>query len=443
VRIPSAAAAAAQPPAAMDRDGRPGWLTSLGLAFLSFNSGMAIYRSIHDPYAVAFIVVAYIALILLFRCLHLLERNAPGRRGRGLKATVWGLATLLTVMFSYKSCRSGARSSSGPWGCSPPAQASTPSSSRARRSPEATTHLSLDFSQSTMSVEICNLHDIFYKNHNEMNRGLQGDMNEHESLVAACKQADVVISAVGHRGPEDLEDGQLKIVAAIKEAGNIKRFVPSEYGCDVDQAGEEQEAAVEPARSILLAKHRVREAVREAGIPHTFICSYWAHGFVLPRLGDPQIDAPPTTKVTVFGDDKTRVIFVHEKDMSMLVMRAVEDPRTLNKILYVRPPANVCSFSHLVSLWEDKIGRSLDKYHMPQEELLKRIQESPFPLNFQLAMVHATVAAGVCDQAINESTGVEATQLYPDFNFATVHDYMDSLLLAAHPHLINHPTTTA
>ncbi|XP_062188729.1 uncharacterized protein LOC133892005 [Phragmites australis] len=85
----------------MDRDGRPGWLPSLGFAFLSFNCGMAIYRSRDDPSSVAFVVIAYLALIILFRCLHLFERN-PGRRGRGLKAAVWGLSTLLTLMFSYK-----------------------------------------------------------------------------------------------------------------------------------------------------------------------------------------------------------------------------------------------------------------------------------------------------------------------------------------------------
>jgi 5-methylthioribose kinase len=75
-------------------------------------------------------------------------------------------------------------------------------------------------------------------------------MNEHESLVAAVKQADVVISAVGHHhGPQELHQGQLNIVAAIKQAGNVKRFVPSEYGMDVEQG---LEAVVEPARSMLL-----------------------------------------------------------------------------------------------------------------------------------------------------------------------------------------------
>ncbi|GJN06572.1 hypothetical protein PR202_ga24315 [Eleusine coracana subsp. coracana] len=86
--------------------------------------------------------------------------------------------------------------------------------------------------------------------------------------------------------------------------------------------------------------------------------------------------------------------------MSMLVMKAVEDPRTLNKILYVRPPANMCSFSDLVGVWEEKTGKRLHKYHMPQEELVKRIQESPFPLNFQRGN-------GACDHG-------SSTRLRPD-----------------------------
>uniref|UniRef100_A0A0D9UYT9 Uncharacterized protein n=1 Tax=Leersia perrieri TaxID=77586 RepID=A0A0D9UYT9_9ORYZ len=90
----------------MDRGGRPGWLPSIGFAFLSFNCGMAIYRSSSDPSSVAFIVVAYLALIALFRCLHLLERAPAGPREgpnrRLLKAAVWGLSTLLTLMFSFK-----------------------------------------------------------------------------------------------------------------------------------------------------------------------------------------------------------------------------------------------------------------------------------------------------------------------------------------------------
>lgn len=79
------------------------WLTALGFAFLTFNSGMAIYRSDGERGAVTFVVASYLDLVLLFACLRLFER-APrdSPRREWLKAAVWGLTTLLTVMFSHK-----------------------------------------------------------------------------------------------------------------------------------------------------------------------------------------------------------------------------------------------------------------------------------------------------------------------------------------------------
>ncbi|CAL9091846.1 unnamed protein product, partial [Musa textilis] len=77
------------------------WLPALGLAFLTYNSAAAVYRSIDDPWAVAFVVVAYVDLLLLFWCLRKFERSTESNRG-GLKAAVWFLATLLTGMFAHK-----------------------------------------------------------------------------------------------------------------------------------------------------------------------------------------------------------------------------------------------------------------------------------------------------------------------------------------------------
>ena len=48
---------------------------------------------------------------------------------------------------------------------------------------------------------------------------VQGDLNDHGSLVAALKQVDIVISVVGGAV---LLDGQLKLIEAIKEVGHIK-----------------------------------------------------------------------------------------------------------------------------------------------------------------------------------------------------------------------------
>ena len=51
---------------------------------------------------------------------------------------------------------------------------------------------------------------------------MQGDLYDHEKLVKAIKEVDVVISTVSQVQIAD----QVKIIAAIKEAGNIKVVSP-------------------------------------------------------------------------------------------------------------------------------------------------------------------------------------------------------------------------
>ncbi|XP_038978557.1 uncharacterized protein LOC120108917 [Phoenix dactylifera] len=79
------------------------WLQPLALAFLTFNSGAALYRSRSDPWGVAFVVTSYVDLLSLFWCLRRFESTHEGSPGRGiLKMAVWSLSTLLTAMFSYR-----------------------------------------------------------------------------------------------------------------------------------------------------------------------------------------------------------------------------------------------------------------------------------------------------------------------------------------------------
>ena len=67
-------------------------------------------------------------------------------------------------------------------------------------------------------------------------------------------------------------------------------------------------------------------------------------------------------------------VFNKEEDIGTFTIKAIDDPRTLNKILYIRPPANTYSFNELVSLWEKKIGKTLERIYVPEEQLLKQIQ---------------------------------------------------------------------
>ncbi|MQL76978.1 hypothetical protein Taro_009370, partial [Colocasia esculenta] len=153
------------------------------------------------------------------------------------------------------------------------------------------------------------------------------DLYDHESLVSAIKQVDVVISTVGTgQVPE-----QTKITAAIKEAGNVKvthqnpllligetgyqksrlteflrfsqRFFPSEFGNDVD---------------------RVHARLLEAeGIPHTIVSSNFFTGYFLPSLAQPGfLSSPPRNKVIILDDGNPKAIFVNEEDIGMYTILA-------------------------------------------------------------------------------------------------------------------------
>ncbi|KAJ6896655.1 phenylcoumaran benzylic ether reductase POP1 [Populus alba x Populus x berolinensis] len=249
---------------------------------------------------------------------------------------------------------------------------------------------------------------------------LVGDLFDHESLVKAIKQVDVVISTVGHA--QLIE--QDRIIAAIKEAGNVKRFFPSEFGNDVDRVN-----AVEPARSAFATKANIRRAIEAEGIPYTYVSSNFFSGYFLVSFNQPGATAPPRDKVVILGDGNPKAVFNKEDDIATYTIKAVEDPRTLNKILYIKPPANTISFNDLVSLWEKKIGKTLERIYVPEEQLLKNIQEASVPANVVLSIGHSVFVKGDhTNFEIEPSFGVEASELYPDVKYTTVDEYLNQFV---------------
>uniref|UniRef100_A0A0D9UVU2 NmrA-like domain-containing protein n=1 Tax=Leersia perrieri TaxID=77586 RepID=A0A0D9UVU2_9ORYZ len=248
---------------------------------------------------------------------------------------------------------------------------------------------------------------------------LHGDLYDHASLLAAVRDADVVISTLGALQIAD----QTKLIAAIKEAGNVSRFIPSEFGLDPDHTG-----AVEPVKSIFAGKAAVRRAVEEAGIPYTYVVSNYFAGYSLPVLGQNLPPAPPVDRVVILGDGKTKVVFVEEDDIGTLTVRAAVDPRAENKAVHIRPAANTVSHEELIAVWEKKTGKKLERVYVPEDAVLKQIQESPIPLNILLSIAHAAYIRGETTTPLDPATDLEATELYPDVKYTTVDEYLDRLL---------------
>ncbi|KAG0465328.1 hypothetical protein HPP92_019492 [Vanilla planifolia] len=257
---------------------------------------------------------------------------------------------------------------------------------------------------------------------------LYGDLDDHESLVKAIKHVDIVISAVGSLQLAN----QIKITDAIKEAGNVKRFLPSEFGLDVERVADVE--LLEPVAAVMVPKREIRQVIRAAGIPYTIISNNYFAGCTLPHLV--QI-APPTDKVVIFGDGNPKrlgseCVFLAEEDIGMFTIKAADDPRTLNKIVYARPPGNIYSHNELVAIWEKKTGKTLERVFLSEEDVLKTIKEAPVgphPYGLILGIKYMVLMKGAClGFEIDPSVGAEATELYPEVRYTTVEEYYNRIL---------------
>ncbi|XWS25786.1 hypothetical protein CRYUN_Cryun27aG0097300 [Craigia yunnanensis] len=156
-------------------------------------------------------------------------------------------------------------------------------------------------------------------------------------------------------------------------------------------------------------------------------CFRWLNGMNPVHVKSQRISEgatlPPRDKVVILGDGNAKAVFNYEGDIGTYTIKAVDEPRTLNKILYIRPPKNIYSFNKVVPLWEKLIGKTLEKTYVPEDQLLKQIQEAPIPLNELLAISHSAFVKG--DQTnfvIESSFGVEASELYPDVKYTIVEE---------------------
>ncbi|CAO2161863.1 unnamed protein product [Urochloa humidicola] len=249
---------------------------------------------------------------------------------------------------------------------------------------------------------------------------VKGDLYDHASLVPPMKAADVVISALGTRQVAD----QTLLIAAINEAGNVKRFLPSEFWMDADHT-----AAVEPARTaVYAARASVRRAVEAAGVPHTYVlCGYFA-GENLPSVGQVLSPYPPTEEAVILGGGDTKVSYVAEEDVGTYTVLAAADPRAENRMLYIKPPANTMSHNQLLDLWVKKTGKGFRRVHVAVDALLKMIREAPLALGITLSVAHAAYILGETDFKVDPAKGVDAGELYPDVEYTTVSEYLDMLL---------------
>lgn len=63
-----------------------------------------------------------------------------------------------------------------------------------------------------------------------------------------------------------------------------------------------------------------------------------------------------------------------EDDIAMYTIKTIDDPRTLNKTVYIRPPENILSQREVVQIWEKLIGKELKKSSVSAEQFLSSME---------------------------------------------------------------------
>ncbi|PQP96346.1 isoeugenol synthase 1 [Prunus yedoensis var. nudiflora] len=246
---------------------------------------------------------------------------------------------------------------------------------------------------------------------------IYGELDDHEKLVKAFEQVDVVISTVAV--PQHLE--QLKLIKAIKDAGNIKRFIPSEFGNEVDRV-----SGLPPFEAILDNKRKIRRAIEAAGIPYTFVSANSFGAYFVDYLLHPR--EKTNHQVTVYGTGEAKAVN-YEEDVAAYTIKAATDPRVANRVIVYRPQGNIVSQLDLISYWEKKTGCTLTRSYFPEEEILKLSETLPSPDNIRVSILHNIFIKG--DQMSFELTenDLEASELYPDYKYTSIDSFLDICLV--------------
>uniref|UniRef100_A0A803PKF7 (+)-lariciresinol reductase n=1 Tax=Cannabis sativa TaxID=3483 RepID=A0A803PKF7_CANSA len=251
---------------------------------------------------------------------------------------------------------------------------------------------------------------------------VSASFNDHQSLINAVKLVDVVICAISGvhvRSHHILL--QLKLVDAIKQAGNVKRFLPSEFGTDPARM---KNNAMGAERVVFDDKMEVRKAIEEANIPFTYISANCCAGYFLGGLGQPGHYLPSTDSVLLFGDGNKKAIYVDEDDIAKYTIKTIDDPRTMNKTVYLRPPKNILSQREIVQVWENLIGKELHKSSISKQEFLANLKNLDYAWQVGMGHYYNAFFEGCLTNFEIGDEGVEATQLYPEIKYVSVDDYM-------------------
>ncbi|KAK7707327.1 hypothetical protein SLS57_009348 [Botryosphaeria dothidea] len=185
-----------------------------------------------------------------------------------------------------------------------------------------------------------------------------------DALISILRNFDVVISALGLDAILD----QIPLATMVKAAG-VGRFVPTMYATCTPAVG------VEDVREM---KEEVLNHVKKIGLTYTVIdVGCWYEGYIFGlRSSQPQC-APPTLPFggnVIPGTGDVPTAITSFRDVGRWVAQIVEDPRTLNKMVFAY--GSVLTANQAFDVVERLTGGKGDRNYISGDHLLTTIFEA-------------------------------------------------------------------
>ncbi|CAG8750784.1 21860_t:CDS:2, partial [Dentiscutata erythropus] len=164
------------------------------------------------------------------------------------------------------------------------------------------------------------------------------DYNDKNDLVKALKGTDVIVSAIGDT---DQLATQCALLNAAKEVG-VKRFIPSEFGCDIKEITGELHPFHKP-------KVEFFQELEKSGMEYTII----VNGLFYEYLSSLGFDHK-NKKATFYADGNTKVVCTSYPDIGKYTVESLELTEARNGT--IRVAGSVLTLNELLKKHEEVTG---------------------------------------------------------------------------------------
>ncbi|XP_039158854.1 eugenol synthase 1-like [Eucalyptus grandis] len=199
-----------------------------------------------------------------------------------------------------------------------------------------------------------------------------------------------------------------------------QRFVPSNFGCEEDKI-----TPLPPFEEFLKKRRKIKRATKAASIPFIFVAANCFAAYFVSVLLHPH---DLNDEIVVYGDGEADAVLNYKEDVGKYTIKVANDPRARNRVVTYRPVPNIISQHQLISLWEEKTGRSFKRVHVPEEDLVKLSQTLPPPENILVSILHSIFVKEDLMSYEIDVDDLEVSRMYPEMQLTTVDQHLDIFL---------------